>query len=89
MKVELDLSNYATNSDLKSTAGVDTLTFAEKVDLASLKSEIDKLDIDKSEIDKLDIDKLDIDKLETTPVDLRKLSDVVKMKLLKRLYMMN
>ena len=94
MKVELDLSNYATNSDLKSTAGGDTLKFAEKVDLASLKSEIDKLDIDKSEIDKLDIDKsemdkLDIDKLETTPVDLRKLSDVVKMKLLKRLYMMN
>ena len=74
MKVELDLSNYATNSDLKSTAGVDTLKFAEKVDLASLKSEIDKLDIDK---------------LETTPVNLRKLSDVVKMKLLKRLYMMN
>ena len=45
-----------------------------KVDLASLKSETDELDIGK---------------LETTPVDLNKLSDVVKVKLLKKLNIMN
>ena len=44
MKVELDLYNYATKSDLKNTAGVDTSKFAKKVDLASLKSNVDKLD---------------------------------------------
>ena len=38
VKVELDLSNYATKAK-----------FARKVDLAILKSESDKLDIDKSE----------------------------------------
>ena len=43
MKVELDLSNYATKIDLKNAAGVDTLEFAKKADLANLKSE--KLDI--------------------------------------------
>ena len=49
VKVELDLSNYATKTDLKSATGVDTSDFAKKVDLASLKSEVDKLDIDKLE----------------------------------------
>ena len=38
VKVELDLSNYATNADLKSAAAVDTSKFAKKVDLARLKS---------------------------------------------------
>ena len=47
MKVELDLSNYATKTDLKNAAGVDTSKLAKKVDLASLKSYLDKLDIDK------------------------------------------
>ena len=46
-KVELDLSNYATKTDLKNAAGVDTSKFAKKVDLANLKSNVDKLDIDK------------------------------------------
>ena len=49
VKVELDLSNYATKADLKNATGVDTSKFAKKVDLASLKSEVDKLDIDKLE----------------------------------------
>ena len=62
-KVELDLSNYATKSDLKSQAGVDISKFAKKADLPDLKSETDKLDIDESEI---------------TPVDLNKLRGVVK-----------
>ena len=45
VKVELDLSNYATKADLKNATGVDTSKFAKKADLASLKSEVDKLDI--------------------------------------------
>ena len=48
VKIELDLSNYATKTDLNNTAGVDTSSFAKKkTDLASLKSNVDKLDIDK------------------------------------------
>ena len=49
VKVKLDLSNFATKSDLKNTTGVDTSDFAKKLksDLANLKSNIDKLDIDR------------------------------------------
>ena len=47
VKIDLDLSNYARKSDLKKATGVDTSSFAKKTDLASLKSEVDKLDIDK------------------------------------------
>ena len=44
VKVELDLSNYATKADLKNATGVDTSEFAKKVDLAIVnKSDIDKL----------------------------------------------
>ena len=57
MKVELDLSNYATKAGLKNAAGVDTSKYTKKYDLASLKSEIDKLDIGK---------------LATTSVDLKR-----------------
>ena len=45
MKVELDLSNNVTKVDIKNAVGVDTSDFAAKVDLASLKSDLDKLDI--------------------------------------------
>ena len=44
MKVELDLSNYATKADLKNATRVDTSKFYIKVDLASLKFEVDKLE---------------------------------------------
>ena len=47
MKVELDLSIYATKSALENATGIDTSDFVKKVDLASLKSDVDKLDIDK------------------------------------------
>ena len=48
VKVELDLSNYATKADLKNaTGGVDISDFAKKTDLANLKFAVDKLDIDK------------------------------------------
>ena len=49
VKDELDLSNYATKSDLKNATGVDTSNVAKKVDLASLKWDFDKLHIDKLE----------------------------------------
>ena len=42
MKVELDLSNYATKADLKNAIGVDTSNFPKKPDLATLKSDVDK-----------------------------------------------
>ena len=73
VKVELVLFNYASKENLKNGRGVDTSAFAKKVDLAGLKSEINKLDIGK---------------LETTPVDLSKISDIVKNRL-KKLYMVN
>ena len=43
MKVELDLSNYAIKTGLKNVTGIDTSSFAKKVDLASLKSDVDEL----------------------------------------------
>ena len=47
MKVKLDLSNYATKADLKNATGVDTSDFARKTDLASLKLDVDELDVGK------------------------------------------
>ena len=85
VKVELDLSNYTTKVDLKNATGVDTSKFAKKVDLANLKSNGDKLYINESKNVrtnfsnlKCKVDKLDVDKLVTVPLDLSKLSDVVK-----------
>ena len=91
VKVELDLSNYAIKTDLKNATGIDTSSFAKKVDLANLKSNVDKLDIDKlknvptnlSNL-KSKVDKLDVDKLVPVPVDLSKLSDVVKNDVVKK-----
>ena len=96
MKVELDFSNYATKADLKNATGVDTSDFSLKTDLANLKPDVDKLDIDKlkdvpnnlSNL-KSKVDKLDVDKLVPFPVDLSQLIDVVKMKLLKILNLIN
>ena len=68
IKVEIDLSNYATKSDFKNATGVDPSKIAKKLYLASLKSETDGLDIDKLEkvpidfnIFKSKADKLDVD----------------------------
>ena len=46
VKIELDITNYATKADLKNATGVDTSKFAAKFDLVSLKSNLDKLDFD-------------------------------------------
>ena len=68
IEVQLDLSNYATKSDLKNANCVDTSQIAKKDYLANLKLQVDKLDIDKWA-------ELDADKLKLVPADLKKLSD--------------
>ena len=85
VKAELDLSNNATKADLKNVTDVDTPKFVKKVDLASLKSEANILDIAKLEklptglnSLKSKLDKLNVDKLVPAPVHLSKLSDAVK-----------
>ena len=70
INVKVDLSNYATKADIKNISHVDTSSFALKTNLANLETEEDKLDIGK---------------LVPVPVDLSKLSVIVKMMLLKRL----
>ena len=63
INVKVDLSNYTTKVDIENISHVDTPSFTLKTTLANLKTEVDKLDIDK---------------LVPVPVDLSKLSDVVK-----------
>ena len=63
INVRVDLSNYATKTDIKNILHVDTSSFALKSNLASSETEVDKVDIDK---------------LVPVPVDLSKVSDVVK-----------
>ena len=69
INVKFDLSNYATKADIKNISNVDTSSFALKTNLASLKTEVDKLDINK---------------LAPVPADLSKLSDVVKNAVVKK-----
>ena len=69
INVKVDLSNYATKIDLKDLSHVDVINFALKSNLASLKTEVDKLDIDK---------------LTPVPNDLAKLSNVVKNNVVKK-----
>ena len=75
------MSNYPTKSHLKNATDVDALHFAKKADLVSLKSDIDKLEIDKLKKVpsgwnnlKLKVDELDVDKLVPVPFSLSKLS---------------
>ena len=89
------MCNYATKTDFKNARGVDTSKFIKKFHLASLKSNVDKLDIDKlknvpSSLSSLKskVDKLDIDELVPVPVDLSKLSNAVKNDVVKKLYIM-
>ena len=63
IKVELDLSNYATKQVIKDITHMDASGFASKTNLAALKTEVDKIDTDK---------------LKTVPDDLAKLTNVVK-----------
>ena len=69
INVKTDLSNYAKKSDLNNVPHIDTSSFVLKANLASLKTEVDKLDIDK---------------LVPVPVDLSKLSVVIKNDVVKK-----
>ena len=69
IKVELDLSNYATKKDIKDITHVDTSSYALKNNLAALKTELDKIDTDK---------------LKTVFGDLAKLSNVAKNAVVKK-----
>ena len=74
ISVTLDLSNYATKTDLEGATGVDTFNLAAKFNLARLKAAADKIDVEK---------------LKTVPVDLSKLSNVVNYGGFKNLFMIN
>ena len=69
VKVELDLINYATKTDLKNITHVDVSTFASKTNLAALKTEVDKIDTDK---------------LKTAPTDLAKLTNAIENDVVKK-----
>ena len=69
VKVELDLTNYATKTDLKNITHVDVSSFASKTNLAALKTEVDKMDADR---------------LKTAPTDLAKLTNAIKNHVVKK-----
>ena len=69
IKVELDLTNDATKTDLKNITHTDVSNFASKNNLSALKTEVDKIEVDK---------------LKTVPDDLAKLSNVVKNEVVKK-----
>ena len=69
IKVEIDLTNYATKTDLENITHVDVSSFASKTNLAALKTELDKIDVDK---------------LKTTLADLAKLTNAVEHDVVKK-----
>ena len=69
VKVELDLTNYATKTDLKNITHVDVSSFASKTNLAALKTEVDKIDTDN---------------LKTAPTDLAKLTNAIESDVVKK-----
>ena len=69
IKVELDLANYATKDDVKNITHIDVSSYATKTNLAALKSEVDKIDVDI---------------LKTAPADLAKLNNFVKNDVVKK-----
>ena len=69
IKVDLNLVNYATKDDVKNITHVDVSSYASKTNLAALKTEVDKIDVDK---------------LKTVPHDLAKLTNVVKNETVKK-----
>ena len=73
INVKLDLQNYATKTDIKNTTGNDISKIALKSNLANLKAEVDKIDVDQ---------------LRTVPVDLSKLRKVIN-NVFKKLCLIN
>ena len=69
IKVELNLTNYATKHDVKNITHADVSSFASKTNLAALKTEVDQIDADK---------------LKTTPTDLAKLTNAIEHDVVKK-----
>ena len=69
IKVELDLANYATKTNLNNITHVDASSFGSKTNLAALKTEVDKIDADK---------------LKTAPTDLAKLTNAIENDVVKK-----
>ena len=69
VKAELDLTNYATKTDLKNITLKNMSSFASKTNLAALKTEADKIDTDK---------------LKTAPTDLAKLTNAIENDVVKK-----
>ena len=69
VKVELDLTNYTTKTDLKNITHVDVSSFESKTNLVALKTEVDKIDTDK---------------LKTAPTDLAKLTNAIENNVVKK-----
>ena len=69
INVKIDLSSYATKKDINNITHINTSSFALKTNLANLKTEVDKLDIDK---------------LAPVPANLSKLSNVVNDEVVKK-----
>ena len=69
IKVELDLANHATKTDLNNITHVDVSSFASKTNLVALKTEVDKIDADK---------------LKTAPTDLAKLTNAIENDVVKK-----
>ena len=67
--VDLDLTNYATKTDLKNITHVDVSSFPSKTNLAALKTEVDKIDTGK---------------LKTSPTDLAKLTNAIENDVVKQ-----
>ena len=91
INVKVHLSNYATKTDTKNIYHVDTSSFALKTNLVSLKTEVDKLDIDKlksvpNNLSNLknNVYKLDIDKLVPVPVNSAELTNVAETEVVKK-----
>ena len=91
INVKVDLSNYRRKANLKNAADFDTSSFVKKTEIASLKSNVDKLDVDKLKNVPIDlsnfkskVEKFDIGKLKTTLVVLSKLSNIVKNDVVKK-----
>ena len=74
ISVKVDLSNYATKTDLKNTTGVDASKLAAKSDLTNLETKVDKIDVGK---------------LKTVPFNLSKLSNAVNNEVVKKMCMIN
>ena len=69
INLKIDFSNYATKADIKNISHVDTSSFGLKTNLANLKTEVYELDIEK---------------LVPVPVDLSKLSNIVRNEFAKK-----